>query len=368
VQPYEGEITYGWNRTRAGSNGLYEATAELKKASAAGINVDVDVLKKDAEEVLNDLRLGHERNAVKSLANFMADAFTDAIETIPAYTVKVSWTDGIFGPRSVRSGYDIAAFSLKPLAYDFEYALNADSKPFIDRIQLFFDKVVQKAYLIYKDEIEPGDFTNIRIESFKEWLTKEEITISYKGKLRTIKLSDQPADIKKLVSNIKNAYDDVEQLNKDIQNINYLKSIGVEKAKNQLKAEIHDYLGELTYRINSFIKDLSINEALQPTLLIKDSKGMHRATGSFSGELSLVPTSYTAEILAPAYKKFIVITEVDGAAATAADNPGQLGEVLEGDVQQIKFTPEAGKSYTIAYSAMDYFGNVVTNYYVISGE
>jgi hypothetical protein len=267
---------------------------------------------------------------------------------------------------------------LKPLAYDFEYGLNADVKPYIDRIQFFFDKVVEKAYLIYKDQAPKGDFTKIRIEKIDPW-NNQQITIKFPNDPQFGPFADQkvvinwgdetsPYYYKELAMYINEAYKNIQDFNDDIDKINDLKNNGVKNSKNQLKAEIHDYLGNLTYRINSFIKDLSINEALQPTLLIKDSKGMHRATGSFSGELSLVPTSYTAEILAPAYKKFIVITEVDGAAATAADNPGQLGEVLEGDVQQIKFTPEAGKSYTIAYSAMDYFGNVVTNYYVISGE
>jgi hypothetical protein len=61
------------------------------------------------------------------------------------------------------------------------------------------------------------------------------------------------------------------------------------------------------------------------------------------------------------------VIAVNGAAAGSADNPGNLGEVLDGGVQEVKFTPKAGESYTIAYSAMDYFGNIVTNYYIVTG-
>jgi len=86
-----------------------------------------------------------------------------------------------------------------------------------------------------------------------------------------------------------------------------------------------------------------------------------------SGTVTLLPTSYTGELLAPAYKKFIAVVEVNGAPATAADNAGQLGQILDGSVDQVEMTVEAGKTYKVAYSAVDYKGNIKTEYYTIKG-
>ena len=379
------EITFGWNRTRNSSNGLYEVSATLTNASASGIAVDKDILKSDAKQVLDDLRSGAKRNAIKSLATFMADAFTDAIETVPAYTVKVSWNDALLGPRSVRSGYDIAAFSLKPLAYTFEYGLNVSVKPYVDKVQTFIDKVLDKmakdakGYLppkvtplnIKKIEINGDDVTiTIHIDAtnaipVNEFADGSGAIVGYLTGDKTITIKDDR--IKEVAEELTKVYTSIDDLNKLIDYTNNLDE-KVESGKNSLKAQIHDYLGVLVGKINKGIGQISINQVIQPTLLVKDANGLHRATGSYSGQISLVPTSYTAELLAPAYKKFIAVIKVNGSDAVASDNPGDLATVLDGGVQEISFTPKAGETYEIAYSAMDYFGNVVTNTYIISGK
>jgi hypothetical protein len=74
--------------------------------------------------------------------------------------------------------------------------------------------------------------------------------------------------------------------------------------------------------------------------------------------------------LAPAFKKYVVVTEVDGVPVKADDpvNAGLLGKVIPGSVNEIPFTLEAGKSYSIEYSALDYEGNVRTLNYFIKGK
>ena len=376
------EITFGWNRTRNSSNGLYEVSATLTNASASGIAVDKDILKSDAKQVLDDLRSGAKRNAIKSLATFMADAFTDAIETVPAYTVKVSWNDALLGPRSVRSGYDIAAFSLKPLAYTFEYGLNVNSKPYIDKVQYFIDKVINKVNInlslglshINDIVLNDIDLTNKTIKITIPQQPVYDIYDNPNGEYvpeQTMTLTLEDGTLLNLAAELNAAFTTIEELNTLIHEVNNIDAHIAEEitsSKNSLKAQIHDYLGVLIGKINKTINSFSINKVLQPTLLVKDSKGLHRATGSFSGQISLVPTSYTAELLAPAYKKFIAITKVNGSDAVASDNPGDLATILDGGVQEISFTPKAGETYEIAYSAMDYFGNVVTNTYIISGK
>ena len=372
------EMTFGWTRA-AGSNGLYEIPVELTDAAATGINMKSDILKSDARQVLDNIKAGAKRNTVTSLANLMADAFTDAIEPMPAYALKVTWGDPIFGTRTVRSGYEIAAFSVEPLDYDFDYDLSGAATTSLDKVEYFINKVIDKVNI----ELSLG------LSHINDIVIND---IDLSGKTITVTIPEQPVyapgdvptgdyvkEQTKVISmdnalipvanEINAAFTKIEELNNFIHEINNLDaniSAQITSSKNSLKAQIQDYMDALNNKINSFLST-GLNRLVQPTLLVKSDKGISRATGSFSGTIKLLPTSYTAELLAPAYKKFIAVTEVDGAAATAADNPGQLGQILEGTVDEVEFTPQAGKTYTIAYSAVDYKGNIKTNYYTIKG-
>jgi hypothetical protein len=86
--------------------------------------------------------------------------------------------------------------------------------------------------------------------------------------------------------------------------------------------------------------------------------------------VTLLPTSWSAEVLAPAFRKYVAITSVDGVTVGPDDpvNAGLLGKVIPGSVKEIPFTIEAGKTYKIQYSAIDYEGNIRTLNYVIKGN
>jgi hypothetical protein len=89
-----------------------------------------------------------------------------------------------------------------------------------------------------------------------------------------------------------------------------------------------------------------------------------------AGEIKLIPSSWTVELLAPAYKKYVVVTSVNGSPVEPNDpvNAGLLGKVIPGSVNEIPFTLEAGKTYAIQYSALDYEGNIRTLNYFIKGK
>ena len=119
----------------------------------------------------------------------------------------------------------------------------------------------------------------------------------------------------------------------------------------------------------------NINWALQPTLFVEANEEISRPgvtsyTSYEPGEITLIPSSWTVELFAPAYKKYVVVKSVDGNPVKADDpvNAGLLGKVIPGSVYQIPFTVEAGKSYEIEYSALDYEGNVRTLNYYIKGN
>ncbi len=143
------------------------------------------------------------------------------------------------------------------------------------------------------------------------------------------------------------------------------------------RQRIWNFLNRFNKRVAAPILN-NVNAAIQPTLLIADSEGtahpsVSEDASSFTrfkaGEIKLMPTSWTAEIVAPAFKKFVAVVAVDGQAVSADDpiNSGYLGKLIPGSITEIPLTIEAGHTYKIQFSAMDYSGNVKNLYYTIRG-
>lgn len=156
------------------------------------------------------------------------------------------------------------------------------------------------------------------------------------------------------------------------------KVVKIVSKSESTRAHIWNFLNNVNPYADKAFRN--INWAVQPTLLISDGKEISHpdvysvntsATINryMAGEIKLLPTSWTAEILAPAFKKYVAVVEVDGVAVSADDpvNAGLLGKVVPGSVNEIPFTIEAGKTYKIQYSAVDYGGNIRNLYYYIRG-
>ena len=123
----------------------------------------------------------------------------------------------------------------------------------------------------------------------------------------------------------------------------------------------------------------NINWSLQPTLLIESNSQVSHPDVYVNenettyearydaGEITLLPTSWTGEVLAPAFKKYVVVKSINGTEIAADDpvNTGLLGNVIPGSVEAIPFTLEKGNTYKIQYSAIDYEGNIRTLNYII---
>ena len=156
------------------------------------------------------------------------------------------------------------------------------------------------------------------------------------------------------------------------------KVVKIVSKSESTRAHIWNFLNNVNPYADKVFRN--INWAIQPTLLISDGNEISHpdvysvntsATINryMAGEIKLLPTSWTAEILAPAFKKYVAVVEVDGVEVSADDpvNAGLLGKVIPGSVNEIPFTVEAGKTYKIQYSAVDYGGNIRNLYYYIRG-
>lgn len=92
--------------------------------------------------------------------------------------------------------------------------------------------------------------------------------------------------------------------------------------------------------------------------LISGNAGV-RVKGS---SIRLVPTTYTYELLAPAYKKFVTVTNANVSGTN-------LGKVISGDTRDVTITGlKSGHTYNVLYEAVDYNGKVSARQYKIVVE
>ncbi len=135
-------------------------------------------------------------------------------------------------------------------------------------------------------------------------------------------------------------------------------------------------VNNLLHKINAHISD--VNQLLQPTMLYKSTKTNSwntlstlkgklgtRMTGT--GSTVLVATSWTGELLAPAYKKTVYVKE-PGATVTLMDGKTSAKTPFSGSTQKVLFTATAKGNYTIVYEAVDYSGVTAKKEYHITVE
>ena len=136
-------------------------------------------------------------------------------------------------------------------------------------------------------------------------------------------------------------------------------------------------VNNLLHKINAHISD--VNQLLQPTMLYKSSKTNSwntlstlkgklgtRMTGT--GSTVLVATSWTGELLAPAYKKSVYVKGNPAGAKVTLMDGTTPAKKFAGSTQKVLFTATATGPYTIVYEAVDYSGVSVKKEYHITVE
>lgn len=150
----------------------------------------------------------------------------------------------------------------------------------------------------------------------------------------------------------------------------------IQNAANKWDTAIQP-VNNLLHKINANIGN--VNELLQPTMLYKSSKtGDWNTLSTLGGRLGtrmtgtgstvLVATSWTGELLAPAYKKSVYVKgNPAGAKVTLMDGTTPAKKIA-GSTQKVLFTATAKGDYTIVYEAVDYSGVPAKKEYHITVE
>lgn len=404
LKPSDKVLSFGY--TRGVENGFYETKATVKEGAIEAIKPrvtydDIKSLYTDAKSIVDKIINNKSTNGIgvdlKSLATTLYSVSSNILD---ANAVKFSWTakdeegNAIDETRSVMSKYELAATAVKPLSYNTWINANYDRLPGIGHIENIigniFDRIEEAMPQfdlegIDKISIDPikkkddGTYTvtvEITVDG-KLYTDVVDITPSINGVIEDLntdvigKLNDQLADINSLIDQLKQI-NDLGQSVTDIENA------------------IYDYLYKGQDLALKFINNA--NKLLQPVMLVKTSDSFlipstsvsaptkFNAAGAAAG-ISLYPTSYTAEILAPAYMKLVGVTNVykNGKSAQGGDADCEaalkaVNSASEGfasakygfELKNAKLMgAKAGYTYEVVYTAVDYSGKVVVKKYYI---
>lgn len=366
------ELAFGW--TRAGVPNFYESKAYVKIENLEDAkitkNVNIDEIKTVAKDILNRLR-GKGNADIAGAINTLCNNFSGVL---PAYAAKVSVENPTLGTTTVVSNYNIAATAWKPFSYEFLKGYDMPQLPTIAPFDVEFDmhlispevpSVNTTLYLVQDND----GITYAFFATYEEAVDfKATISTQHPEKEYTIFTFDE------LTNRIRESLTAV--VERDIQylqdQIAQQAEENVDKIQDQLNSQFINRINNAINKINHKIQDP--NQYLQPTVLYHSKKhGWVTAstvkaipTPTTAGIVELNATSYTNEIFAPAFKKFVAVTAAPSQKAmdTANNNLYKMAKVIDGGVKQVycQFTEKG--VYEVSFAALDYSGKtVVTKHY-----
>ena len=389
-------LNFGY--TRAAENGFYEAQATVGLDSVYGVTPrisyeDLRGLKDELKDAYDAIR----NNGNVDVTGLVSSVYSLCSNILDANAVKFPWKDEA-GERAIYSQYSLAATAVKPLGYAFAKDFEIEKVPGLDAMENIigdmFDKIHDALPTFDLEDWEDITIGSITIDPVENVFVDVELTgtdengntvtindkIDITDAINEVLQGSVQQDLNEFVENLQGQIDQVNDLIDQLQQIN---DIG--NTVDDIEDQILDYLNRAN---NAAIKLINnANELLQPMMLAqtgesfvvlstsKDAPTLFNY-GSYTDGLNLYATSYTTEILAPAYKKLIGVTNVyDGDASARSGNEEcekalnavkdasrscGMYQILDGDRAKVQLKGmKPGFVYEIAYTAVDYRGQIV---------
>lgn len=415
IKPTDKVLTYGFTKA-ASANGFYEVPVRATDPANDDFSLNKGELKEAAKNIVAKLQNPKESNL--NLSQIATTLYRSVNNQLKAYTVKATYylydptvtnEDGTKGAlvekHQVAPTYDMAAFAVKPLSFNtlkdnqslknLGLALDKYMIPTLsDKLGKFMDALDVQVELS-EDKKNLNVYTIVALADVtvqydnatkKAWFEKNGAPIAG-SEIKNV------TEVEKITStdleggHVQNVYkikttdstiaDVVKELNDQLSTKLQPVKDAIQNAANKWDSAIQP-VNTLLHKINAKIGN--VNELLQPTLLYKSTKTNSwntlstlggklgtRMTG-INGSTVLVATSWTGELLAPAYKKKVYVKE-PGAYVTLMDGSKTSDKTpFSGSTQKVLFTAEKPGRYTIVYEAVDYSGISVTKEYHITVE
>ena len=368
---------------------------------------DVEALKGVAKNVLNKLKDRSNNLNLTEIANTLYKTFNNRL-TEYHLALEQNLTAGTNNSLNVTiADKDFAATVIKPLSYKFlSGGINYDIKDiptleskglYIDTSSLKWSNLGHINDMTQEIPIEIPDASTMTIDGNKVEITatgaivwredehgnvyKENINdlegvevkvndVNFKAGAIRYNNTTRVITVTVSMAQFNNMIDDI---NRQVGNM-----LGtVENLANKVNKFESTIDGNFINRVNSYIHKCNYwldnaNKFLQPAMFATDGNNWVKLPTIASGatyvkmtngkaNVLLLPTSYTLEYIAPAYKKYITVKDPSGATVTGEN----IGKVISGNIHKAGFTATKEGVYTITYDAVDYTGGDVSKTFFI---
>lgn len=402
-------LTYGFTKAAAevSANGFYAIPVKAVDPANDDFSLNKGELKEAAKNVI--AKLQNPKKSSLNLSQIATALYSSVNNKLKAYTVKAEYylwnpeTMELVKKSAVAPTYNMAAFAVKPLSFntlkdnqslknlglaldkymiptlsdklgkfmdalDVKVELSEDQQNLnvytivaLADVTVHYDEATKKAWFVKNGA--PINGSEIKNVTEVKEITSTDLEGGHVQKVYKIKTTDSTiADVVKALN---------DQLGTKLQPVKK----AIQNAANKWDSAIQP-VNTLLHKINAQIGN--VNELLQPTMLYKNSntgdwntlstlKGKLGTRMTGTGSTVLVATSWTGELLAPAYKKSVYVKE-SGADVTLMDGKTSAKTPFPGSVQKVLFTAKDKGNYTVVYKAVDYSGVETTKEYNITVE
>ena len=361
-------------------------------------SADVESLKGVAQNILNKLKNRNNNLNLTEIANTLYKTFNNRL-TEYHLALERNLTDGTNNSLNVTiADKDFAATVIKPLSYKFlSGGINYDIKDiptleskglYIKTDNLKWSNLGHIDDMTQEIEFEVPDASTMTIDGNKVEITATGAIVWTKD--------EHGNDVKNNINDLKGVNVNVNGITFKSGAIKYnnktqVVSVTVSMAQfnnmiDQINSQVGNMLGtvtDLANKVNGFVSNIdgnfinrvnsyihkcnywldNANKFLQPAMFATDGNNWVKLPTIASGatyvkmtngkaNVLLLPTSYTLEYLAPAYKKYITVKDPSGATVTGEN----IGKVISGNIHKAGFTATKEGVYTITYDAVDYTG------------
>ena len=396
-------LTFGTKAATVSANGFYQVPVIASDPQNDGVEFDKGALAAAAKNALNELRNPKSNDLDLSL---IASALYKNIPVLTAYGVKAEYylynpdTKNLELKKTVKhavSDYDIAAVAVKPVSYNFLKdnatldklsgwavenfrlpSLSSKLSKLINALDVKVDYEGDKNVYVYSfvsdynvevTEEDGNVVLRYKYDPFVEPIVLKNSVIE--KKVCTWEYPSNP-QYNEYMYLIKTTDDSIIKV---LEGVNESIADQLQPVKNVL-SNVNAKWENVIAKVNPLLKKVSskigsANKMLQPTILYLDQNGNPNTLSTIGGRLgtrfvgtgatTLYATSWTAELLAPAYKKSISVKAVKdenkgGATVTLTDGKTSAAEPFDGSINKVIFNAENAGTYTIVYKAIDYSG------------
>lgn len=361
-------------------------------------SADVESLKGVAQNILNKLKDRNNNLNLTEIANTLYKTFNNRL-TEYHLALEQKLTDGTNKDLNVTiADKDFAATVIKPLSYKFlSGGINYDIKDiptleskglYIKTDNLKWSNLGHIDDMTQEIEFEVPDASTMTIDGNKVEITATGAIVWTKD--------EHGNDVKNNINDLKGVNVNVNGITFKSGAIKYnnktqVVSVTVSMAQfnnmiDQINSQVGNMLGtvtDLANKVNGFVSNIdgnfinrvnsyihkcnywldNANKFLQPAMFATDGNNWVKLPTIASGatyvkmtndkaNVLLLPTSYTLEYIAPAFKKYITVKDPSGATVTGEN----IGKVISGNIHKAGFTATKEGVYTITYDAVDYTG------------